>query len=101
MIQAIFTFLLNLIATLVQLVVFPINLVITNTLPDLSLKIIEVSDVLSTIFDTISWALGLLPSSVIITLVFIIGVEIGKHTIFTSTHALLKAWNVLQKIKFW
>ena len=75
MIQAIFTFLLNLIATLVQLVVFPINLVITNTLPDLSLKIIEVSDVLSTIFDTISWALGLLPSSVIITLVFIPAID--------------------------
>lgn len=101
MIQAIFQFLMNLLATVIQIIVWPINTVIQATLPDLSDKIQSVAEVFGTIFNTITWATGLVPDSIIATVIFILTVEIAKHTIFTSTHTLLKVWNVLQKIKFW
>ena len=101
MIQAIFKFLMNLLATVIQIIVWPINAVIEATLPDLSDKIQSVAEVFATVFNTITWATGLIPDSIIATVIFILTVEIAKHTIFTSTHTLLKVWNVLQKIKFW
>lgn len=101
MIQAIFQFLMNLLATVIQIIVWPINAIITATLPDLSGKIQSVAEVFATVFNTITWATGLIPDSIIGTIIFILTVEIAKHTIFTSTHTLLKVWNVLQKIKFW
>lgn len=101
MIQAIFQFLMNLLATVLQIIVLPINLAIEATMPDLSTKIQEVAEVFGSVFNSIAWATGLVPDSIIATLIFILTVEIAKHTIFTSTHALIKVWNVLQKIKFW
>lgn len=101
MIQAIFKFLMNLLATVIQIIVWPINAVIEATLPDLSDKIQSVANVFATVFNTITWATGLIPDSIVATVIFILTVEIAKHTIFTSTHTLLKVWNVLQKIKFW
>ena len=101
MIQAIFKFLLNILATLVQVVVWPINQIIVNALPDLSEKIQQVSNGFNTLFSGIGWALGILPSSVLAVLIFIVSVEIIKHTIFLSTHTLTKIWTILQKIKFW
>lgn len=96
-----FEIIINMLATLIQIVVWPINLIIENALPDLTSKISEVSTTLSTVFDGIGWALGLVPSPILVTLSFIIGVEIAKHTVFTSTHVLIKVWNIFQKIKFW
>ena len=101
MIQAIFKFLLNILATLVQVVVWPINQIIVNALPDLSEKIQQVSNGFNSLFSGIGWALGILPSSVLSVLIFIVSVEIIKHTIFLSTHTLTKLWTILQKIKFW
>lgn len=101
MFKALFDIILNLLATLVQIVVYPINLVIESALPDLSSKILEVTTTFSNVFSSVGWALGLLPTSVITTLIFILGVEIAKHTIFISTHALVKVWNLFQKLKFW
>ena len=101
MIQAIFKFLLNILATLVQVVVWPINQIIVNALPDLSDKITQVTNGFNTLFSGIGWALGILPSSVLSVLIFIVSVEIIKHTIFLSTHTLTKLWTILQKIKFW
>ena len=101
MIQAIFRFLLNLLATVIQIVVWPINAIIEATMPDLSNQIAQVTNGISSLFEGIGWALGFLPPGVLAVLLFMITVEIAKHTIFISTHTLIKVWNVLQKIKFW
>ena len=97
MFKALFNIILNMLGTLT----YPINAVITSTLPDLSSKITEVTSTLSTVFDAITWGLGLLPGSIITTLLFILTVEIAKHTIKISTHTLIKVWNLMQKVKFW
>ena len=101
MFRALFNIMINLIATIIQIIVWPINSVINATLPDLSDKITQVSGVFGTVFNYISWALSLIPPSVIAVLSFMLVCEIAKHTIFRSTHALVKVWNVFQKIKFW
>lgn len=101
MIQAIFKFLLNLLATIIQIVVFPINQLFVTVLPDVSSKITQVNDGLSNLFAGMGWALGLLPPGVLPVLIFILTIEIAKHTIWANSHMIIKVWQVLQKIKFW
>lgn len=101
MFKALFNIILNMVASVIQIIVWPINAAISTALPDLSAKILYVTNQLNTVFDSMTWALGLVPSIVIETLLFIVAVEIAKHTIYISTHTLIKVWNVLQKIKFW
>lgn len=101
MFKALFKIIIDLLATLIQIVVWPVNIVISNTLPDLSDKILSVTNTLNSVFDSITWGLGILPNILVETLLFILLVEIAKHTIYVSTHTLIKVWNILQKIKFW
>lgn len=101
MFKALFNIILSLVATTIQIVVWPINQLITATLPSLSDKITQASTSIGSVFNSIAWAIGLVPPQIITVLLFIVTVEIAKHTIYISTHALIKAWEVLQKIKFW
>lgn len=101
MFKALFNIILDLLATVIQIICWPINSAITAVMPDLSDKILQVTNTLNTVFDSLTWALGLVPEPIINVLLFIITVEIAKHTIRLSTHSLIKVWTVLQKIKFW
>lgn len=92
---------IGMLATVIQIIVFPINTIITSLLPDFSNGIVQVTSTLNSVFDSLTWALGLLPSVVIVTLSFILTCEIAKHTIWKSTQAVTTVWTVLQKIKFW
>ena len=101
MFRALFNIIINLCATIIQIIVWPINAVIGATLPDFSTQVQQVSSVFSTVFSYISWALSIVPTPVIVALSFILVCEIAKHTIFNSTYALIRVWRVFQKIKFW
>lgn len=101
MFKVLFNLIINMLATVIQIIVWPINAIISNTLPDLSNQITNVSNTIGSVFNSLNWAIGLVPPVIIETLLFIITIEIAKHTIFLSTHTLVKVWNVLQKIKFW
>ena len=101
MFKIFFNIMLDLLATLVQVVVFPINAVISSTLPDISSRISSVINGFTTITNTLGWAIGLIPTPILTTLSFILIVEIAKFTIFRSTHLVIKVWNLFQKIKFW
>ena len=101
MFKLLFTIIINLLATVIQIVCLPINAVITNTMPDFSDKILQVTSTLNSVFDSLRWALGLIPDPIIEVLLFIVSVEIAKHTIRVSTGSLIKVWTILQKIKFW
>lgn len=101
MIKALFNVIINMLASIIQIVVWPINAIISATLPDVSDKILMVTNNLNTMFDSITWALGVVPAPIVEVALFILTVEIAKHTIFMSTHTLLKVWNLFQKIKFW
>ena len=101
MFKVLFNIIFNLLATLIQIVCLPLNAIITNSLPDLAPKIANITSTLGQVFQNIQWGLGLIPNVVIETLLFIVSVEIAKHTIYVSTHTLIKVWNLFQKLKFW
>lgn len=101
MFKLLFNMIIGMLATVIQIIVFPINTIISSFLPDLSNGIVQVTSTLNSVFDSLTWALGLLPSVVIVTLSFILTCEIAKHTIWKSTQAVTTVWTVLQKIKFW
>lgn len=101
MVQAIFRFLLNLLATLIQVVVWPLNQLFTTVMPNISTRITEVATSIGDLFSGMNWALGLIPTPLLQTLTFILGIEIAKHTIFANSYMITKVWLVLQKIKFW
>lgn len=101
MFKALFSGIIGILANLLSVICWPLNQIIINVLPDLSEKITYVTDNLSYVFSGLTWAISILPSVVVTTLLFILSLEVAKHTIFKSTHALIKVWNLLQKIKFW
>lgn len=101
MLRLLFEIMANLLASLVQIICLPINALIEATMPDLASSIGTVTSGLASIFNTITWGLGLLPQSLIEILLFIITIEVAKHTIFRSTHMLQRVWHIIQKVKFW
>jgi hypothetical protein len=101
MVKALLNVLINLIATIIQIVCWPVNSLISAALPDMSNKILSITNTFNSVFDSITWSIGLIPAPIIEVLLFVLLVEVAKHTIFVSTHVLVKVWNVFQKIKFW
>ncbi|MBQ3275140.1 hypothetical protein IJH46_01820 [Candidatus Saccharibacteria bacterium] len=101
LISALFNFILNLIATVIQLICLPLNLLITNLLPDLSNNIQSVVTGISQLMNTLPWALSILPLTFLNTLAICWGLKLIISNISISTRSLIKVWNVLQKIKFW
>lgn len=101
MIQLLFNSLIKLLTGLVKILVFPLNLLISTTLPDISTHITNTANTITQFFTNLAWPLSIVPSGILNTLAFILLIEIAKHTIYISTHALIKMWNIFQKIKFW
>lgn len=100
-IENIFDFLMNMLSTVIQLVAYIPNQIIINLLPSLTTKIEEITININTIFDSITWSLSVVPPVVIITLLFILKIEISRHMIYISTYVFVKVWELIKKIKFW
>lgn len=101
MFKVLLDILLNLVATIIQIIVWPINSLMTNIFPDLSTTITDITTTLVSIFNGMSWAISGIPTTLKVTLLFMLGIEIAKHTIFRSTYMLTRVWTIFQKIKFW
>lgn len=101
MFKLLFNGITGILANILSVICWPVNQVISSVLPDLSGKITYITENLNTVFSGLTWAISILPPVVVTTLLFILALEVAKHTIFTSTHVLLKVWNLIQKIKFW
>ena len=101
MFATLFNILINMLATLIQIICTPINALISSTLPDFNNWLITTSNGLVNIVNSMTWAVGLIPPYIREIFAFIILVEIAKHTIYLSTNTLVKIWIILDKIKFW
>lgn len=101
MFKALFNIIIGLLSTLIQVICYPINAVITGAMPDLSENITFVATNIPRYFQSIGYALSWLPSIFVNILMFIVSVEIAKYSIYFATHGVLKVWNLFQKIKFW
>lgn len=101
MFQNLFKLIINLIATLIQLLLLPFNTAISAAFPTISDNVVSIASTLSGILKNVQWALSLVPTPVLYALTLIVGFEIAKHSVYVFTHMLIKVWEVIQKIKFW
>lgn len=101
MFKALFNIILDLLATVIQIVCLPINLALDAALPDISSMLTQVTSNIGSIFGNFSWIVNILPSIFFEFLLFIITVEIAKYTAYISIHGIIKVWNLFQKLKFW
>ena len=101
MFKALFNIIINLLATVIQIIVSPINALMVATFPNISSYITSsVSNILSSL-SGLSYAISFIPVSLKVTLALLLTIEIAKHTIFNNTYMLTRVWTVIQKIKFW
>ena len=70
-------------------------------MPNLTTSISTTASTIIQFFANLAWPLSIIPTGILNTLAFILLCEIAKHTIYVSTHALIRMWNLFQKIKFW
>lgn len=101
MFSKLFEIIIDILATLIQLVLLPLNQMISSAMPSISNQITSTASTLVSLFSNLGWAIGLIPNSLKLILSFIIVVEIAKYNIYILTHGIIKVWNVIQKIKFW
>lgn len=101
MFKALFNIIINLLATIVQLVLYPLNAVVENLLPDLTDRITYITSNVSSIFDNAAWFVNILPPVTREVIFFAVSVLIVKYSIYIGTHAVIKIWNLFQKLKFW
>lgn len=101
MIKILFNGILTILTSLIQIVVIPVNGIITSLLPDISQKVQQLSTGLSALFTGGAFAISFVPHTLIVTLLFIISVEIAKYSIFISTHVISLILNIIKRIKFW
>lgn len=102
MINAIINGILKIITTLLSVFLLPINLLIENLFPDMTNSIAHFNNfVTSYLGSSLSFFFNLLPpifrSIVILWLTFLI----SYYTIYYSYLAIVKLFDIIQKIKFW
>lgn len=101
LISALFNFVLGLIATVIQIVVSPLNALITSSLPNFADALNGVSQGFNTLFTFFYWILDIIPPTLLFALGFCASVRLAAVVISRSSHTLIRVWNILQKIKFW
>lgn len=101
LLSGLFNLIFQLLGTLVQIVVFPINALFSSIAPDFINKIQDVVNGFTIAISKISFPLSFIPQPIKSALLFIITSEITMFVIFKSTSLTAKLWKILQKIKLW
>lgn len=96
-----FEIMIDLVASVIQLILMIPNSLITQYFPDIADTLTNLTNTLSTIFNGVAWAIGILPQSFITILLLIIGIEIAKFPIGMLLHSLANGFKLLKNIKFW
>lgn len=102
MINAILKGILKVITTLLNIFLLPVNLLIENLFPDMTQAIQHFNDFVNTYLSTpLAYFFNLLPpifkSILLLWLTFIV----SYYTIYYSYLAIIKIWDIIQKLKFW
>lgn len=100
-ISAMFNFFMTVLVTVIQVITWPLNQIITTAFPDLAAKITATSTSLGDMLSFIPYILSFLPPGILTLLIFMLGVEVTLMYVFQSSFLVAKVWKILQKIKFW
>lgn len=101
LLSGLFNLILNLVATVLQVILLPVNALFNNVFPDLSSQIQNVVNGFTQAMAQLGWVLSLIPQPVKTALLLIFTIEISIFLIMKSTKLTSKLWRLLQKIKFW
>lgn len=101
LLSGLFSLVLNLIATILQIVLLPVNLLFENVFPDFSTWTQAIYDGVNVITSQLGWAVSFIPPFIREILLFILTIEIALFAIMKSTRLTSKLWNLLQKVKLW
>lgn len=99
--SVLFTLILNLVATVLQVILLPLNALFNGLFPDFSSQTQSVIQGFSDMMKNLGWVLSVIPQPVKSALLFIFTIEISLFVIMKSTRLTSKLWKLLQKIKFW
>lgn len=101
LLSGLFNLILNLVGTVLQIILLPLNALFNGVFPDLSSQIQNVVKGFSDAMSQLGWVISIIPGPVKTTLLLIFTIEIAIFTIMRSTKLTAKLWKLLQKIKFW
>ena len=96
-----FNLILTLLATVLQVILLPVNSLFNNVFPGLTQNINNVVSGFSQAMSQIGWVLSLIPQPIKTSLLLIFTIEVSIIVIMKSTRLTAKLWKLLQKIKFW
>jgi len=96
-----FTFILQLVITLIQLITYPINALISAGFPDIADNITGMADTLAEMLEFFPYVMTFFPVPVRALIAFIITAEIALLIVFQSSFHVTKIWKIIQRIKFW
>ena len=98
LLSGLFNLILNLLATVIQIVCVPLNTLITSLLPDISSSITGVTTGITNLMSYLPWALSILPLSFITTLGVCWTIRLAVANIHISTHT---SATIYQNLIFW
>lgn len=102
LIKALLNGILNVITSLLNIFLLPINALIENIFPDMSSAISTFNNFINTyVGGTLSYFFSILPPIFRGLLVLWFTFVIAYYSVYYTYLAIIKIWSVIQKIKFW
>lgn len=102
MINAILNGILKVITTLLNVFLLPVNLLVESLFPDMTQAIAHFNNFVTTYLGSpLAYFFKLLPPIFSSILSLWLTFLISYYTIYYSYIAIIKIWDIIQKIKFW
>lgn len=101
LLSAIYEWFMILLVTVVQVITWPINVIITGVFPSFSEQVINLANYLTQMLTFFGYVLTFLPPATLTLVIVIIGTELALVLVFQSTYLVGKLWRIVQNIKFW
>lgn len=102
MARAIFKVFFSIIVAITGAIVAPINALVVNLFPDLSNIINVINNILNNyVANGIAWFFNIIPSTARTLILLYLTILFGYYTISITIHGIIKAYEIIKKIKFW
>lgn len=100
-VEKLFKAFMSVVFSIIQIICLPLNALFSAVFPDFTTWIGKVNSLFSWFAGYIPWLFSIFPPAVRTLIHFILPIELALLPILKSTHLTAKAWNILQKLKFW
>lgn len=102
MAKAIFKVFFKIIVGLTNLILTPINLLVSNLFPDLSLVIAKFNYAIDTYLGNgFTWFWSIIPTNCKTIITIYLTILISYYTLSLTVHAILKVYTIIKNIKIW